>query len=141
MQRERAAEGGDGGRAGEASAFGSSIMRSYEEEQRLIQDNALLCSQLHALRRQCAEEDDWRRNARELQACLAQQDTEFAHTTQLHCDEVARLRKEMREISSDLTASQGAEARLEQDVKALAQELDVCRVRLKSQVCVWCVGV
>ena len=55
--------------AGEAVAFGSSILRSYEEEQRLVQENAMLRSQLDALRRQCEEEVEWRRSARDLQVC------------------------------------------------------------------------
>jgi hypothetical protein len=69
-----------------ASAFGASMLRSYAEEQRLIQENALVCSQLDALRRQCADEADWRRNSRELQAQLAQKSKELASQQQkVHC--------------------------------------------------------
>ena len=47
--------------------MGASILRSYEEEHRLVQENATLRSQLEALRRQCENEADWRRDARGLQ--------------------------------------------------------------------------
>ena len=68
------------------SAFGASMLRSYAEEQRLIQENASVCSQLDALRRQCADEADWRSNSRELQAQLAQKSMELASQQQkVHC--------------------------------------------------------
>jgi hypothetical protein len=47
--------------------MGASLLRSYEEEQRLVQENATLRSQLEALRRQCENEAEWRRDARSLQ--------------------------------------------------------------------------
>lgn len=59
-QADRASGGG-------VAAMGASILRSYEEEQRLVQENATLRSQLEALRRQCENESDWRRDARSLQ--------------------------------------------------------------------------
>ena len=56
---------------GEAATFGASMLRSYQEEQRLVTENALVRSQLDALRRQCAQEGEWRSDARQLQGRIS----------------------------------------------------------------------
>ena len=125
--------GGDDDHVGEAAAFGASILRSYEEEQRLVTENARLRSQLEAMRRQFDEDGEWRRDARQLASALSQKEQHAAALRQQHQESLAHLGKELDAVSSDLRASQGAEASLTQQTKALQQELDACRVRLASQ--------
>ena len=155
----RALDRADATGGGEAAAVGASLLRSYEEEQRLVQENAALRSQLEALRRRCENEEDWRRDAHGLQvlparpareralqaasayatavscrqaraqtdaadarpqAELSQRDAAMAAAEQRHLDSMARMHKQLEDVSSDLTAAQASEARLGQQVKRCA---------------------
>ena len=128
LERADAKEG-----RGEAKTFGSSILRAYAEEQRLVQENASVRAQLDALRKQVDEESDWRRNARALQGTLAEREQELAAINDKHAAETAALTAELTGVKADLASANAAEAALSDEARQLRMELEVSRVRLAAQ--------
>jgi chromosome segregation ATPase len=116
--------------APESKLYGASILRSYAEEQRLMQENAMLRVQLDALRRQCSEESEWRRDARSMQTRLSDADAALAAAHKEFDDALRVQRKQGADMADDLLAAQTAEARLMQEVKRLGEELNTCKERL-----------